>query len=303
MTKNHCYYYIIARLAKEKGIDLNEIDIFYLLGGYGLKIEEMNNGYFPHISVTGNKVNNEIFEDRTGIKFFHLNYTTEKFEVANLIEALKVRNYVSAVANCYFLTYDHLNYKNNIGSHFIFIHQYDISNDTFLVSDNKFECVSIKRNDLDIALKNVPNSNNEVSFFDIEVVVEDVGIKDRIPEIIKLNALELLKNCKKELLNLKKGLEKLKTLEPIYKSLSYTETLNSIKSLNGPIVSRKYLLQSFTDDEIRREINKLIGMWEKLCISLYKIYEIGTDINLDGQLEDILELELLINEKILNNVK
>lgn len=302
MTDHHCYYYIIARLAKEKGIKLNENDVFHLLGGYGLKIEEENNGYFPHINVLGNKISNELFKDRTGIEISHINYTTENFDIVTLIETLKVKKYVSVITNCFYLTFDDHNYKKNIGSHFIFVHQYDILDDTFIVSDNRFDRVSIKRNDLDIALKNVPNSNNEVSFFEIKTLVKDIGIDEVIPEIIRLNALEVLKDCKNEILNFKKGLENLKILEPIYKSLSYAETLKNIKFFNGPIISRKYLLQNVNDDEIRRQINKLIGMWEKLCINLYKIYEIGVEINLDEQLEGILELELSINEKIINNI-
>jgi hypothetical protein len=302
MTNHHCYYYIIARLAKEKGINLNENDVFHLLGGYGLKIEEKNNGYFPHINVLGNRISNELFKDRTGIEFYHTNYTTENFDIVTLIETLKVKKYVSVITNCFFLTFDDHNYKKNIGSHFIFVHQYDILDDTFIVSDNRFDRVSIKRNDLDIALKSVPDSNNEVSFFEIETLVKNIDINEVIPEIIKLNALEVLKDCKKEILKFKKGLENLKTLEPIYKSLSYSETLKNIRFFNGPIISRKYLLQNVIDDEIRRQINKLIGMWEKLCINLYKIYEIRVEINLDEQLEGILELELSINEKIINNI-
>lgn len=148
------------------------------------------------------------------------------------------------LTNCFHLPYDSINYKKRKGNHYIMIHSYNQDNDTFLVSDNKYETVIIEMNDLMLAMNNQMRHKDHVVFLNYEEDFIESNIIDGITRIIRLNAIEILETCEQQFVELKEHLKGINELDPLEKSLSYFEMIHSIKSFNGPILSKNYLLQS-----------------------------------------------------------
>ncbi|NGP62426.1 BtrH N-terminal domain-containing protein [Paenibacillus thiaminolyticus] len=304
MANKHCYYYVISELCQLRNIALEQMDIFHLLGGHTFAVKKERDDPFPLLNIKGSVIDDELFRICTGLSI-------EKKLFINYEEALKVimtrigeNDLQTVCTNCFFLPYDSVNYKKNIGSHFIMLRSYDPANDQFTLSDHKYDHAVLSGEDLKLAMDNVKEYKNCLLDLHIETEYSCKQMKDSVREVIKANGAKVLSTLHHQFNVLKMEIENINSLDSFYRSFSYFELLKSIKNPNGPIISKHYLVRSLPGNkpDLQNIISECIHLWERFCVDIYKNYTHDSPISLDGQLDNLYQREMDMNKQIIDVV-
>ncbi|BFH67872.1 hypothetical protein J27TS7_36900 [Paenibacillus dendritiformis] len=304
MDNKHCYYYVISQLCQLRHAALEQVDIFHLLGGHTLAVSKERDEPFPLLNIKGSVIDDEHFRLLTGLSI-------EKKLFGNHEEALKVvmkrmgeNDLQTVCTNCFFLPYDAVNYKKNIGTHFIMLRAYDPANDQFTVSDHKYDHAVLCREDLKLAMDNVKEYKNCLLDLHIETEYSPEKMKDSVRDVIRANADRTLSTLEQQFHVLKMEIENINSLDSFYRSFSYFELLKSMRHPNGPIISKHYLLRSLAGNksDLHNLISDCLQLWERFCVDLYKNYTHDSLIPLDGQLDHLYQREMEMNHLLIKVV-
>lgn len=293
---------IMKSLNCELGTDLSEAEIFLCFGGYKFSVIKTEEVFYEGASIMGNWADFDYFSNFTNLKFELKNYKESDYAFEYIFNKINSNNIQLAIVNCYYLPFDIDNYKKRFGKHLILVEKYSESEKCFYVTDERYNKEKIDFTDFTVALTN--NFHTDMHLLNI-LNTENFEIKkirENIPLILLDQARKNRENCFEEFRKLNEIIGNMNQLDPFQRSFSYFEMMRSIKSPNGPIISKHYLLNSsyIKDPDLSNLINGSLLKWERLCIDLYKAHLKDEVLDFNEKISVIEELENKINEKILN---
>lgn len=298
---NCLFYGIKQNLNSDLNTDLSEAEIFLCFGGYIFSVSKTEEVFYEGISITGTWVDFDYFSDFTKIKFNLINFKNSSTAIKYIINKVTSNNIQLAVVNSYYLPFDSVNYKKNYGKHLILIEKYDEYENCFYVTDERYKQEMIDLNDFTIASTN--NFHTDIHLLNMlyTEMFDVTKIRENIPLILMNNAKKNYENSKYEFRKLNESLEKMNMLDSFKRSFSYYELVRAIKSRNGPIISKHYLINSsyIKDSFLINLIKESILKWERLCMDLYKAHLNDEILNFKEKIDFIEEVENKINEKML----
>lgn len=302
MDNKHCYYYVISELCQLRNVALEQVDIFHLLGGHTFTVSKERNEPFPLLNIKGSVIDDEHFRICTGLSIEKKLFSNHEEALNVIMKRMGENDLQTVCTNCFFLPYDAVNYKKNIGTHFIILRSYDSASDQFTLSDHKYDHAALSREDLKLAMDNVKEYKNCLLDLHFEAEYSFQQIKDSIREVIKANADRILSTLQHQFNVLKMEIENINSLDSFYRSFSYFELLKSIKNPNGPIISKHYLVRSLPGNKpnLQNIISDCIQLWERFSVDIYKNYTNDSPLPLDAQLDNLLKREMDINKQLVD---
>ncbi len=242
MTSNHCFYFALNKI-----IEANEnqnIDyhiLFHALGGHQITIRSNSNKTHPTVEVRGNVYDYENFQRYTGLGI-RKNIQQDEEHTINLLKKGKKQ---LVFANCFYLPYDETNFQKISDEHMVIIENYLPDKDLFVVSDVKYQQVTISPSDLQKARREVVNKSN--MYFTLKRINKDIDfgeLSEQLQLIIQSNALHFNKNIKNAEKALRESLQQIDKCEPLFKKLAAKLMYRSFKHPNGLISTRFILKES-----------------------------------------------------------
>lgn len=268
------------------------------MGGYCFSYKKLPNELIPSYVIRGCKIDFEHFYKNTGISI-HAKYENESENTLEGILGLLEKNGIHLVyVDCYYLPFDKLNYKKNNGNHLLVIHSYNNKTKQFLVSDNKYQ------DTLDLETLLLARDNLEKKF--LEINLKEALSSDKIAKnIIKIkndryfftrDGLELLNKfaCEIKLIENHPN-------ETIKKVASHILS-KSLRHPGGPIVSRKLMGDSFSDNSDAREYYLKLSMkWRMFADELIRFSKGSSKCDsITRYFEEIIDDETSIKNSVQN---
>lgn len=299
----HCFYYaIMQHINNIFDTNMSEPEIFLYFGGYDFSVQRNENEFYENVSIKGNIIDTEHFSSFTNIKLDILNFNDTDKATNFIIDKVSLKKNQLGIVNSYYLSFDAVNYKKNNGSHIIIIEKYDEHTKSFIASDQRYTQEHITLNDLVVALTS--NNNTDVELINLlyDERPDVQKIRGNIPIILNKNAEKNVSNCTKEFGKLKALLEQMNNSDAFYRSLSFYELMRSIKSVDGPISSKNYLIKSeYINNPLLIELlEKANRKWERLCLDLYKAHSTDEPLHFKDSIEVLEELEYSFHDAMIS---